>query len=291
MIVIDLDLGDAIAARQLIEGQVLRRRLFVAGIRDVTPPARCVVVLSLLGRRVELAGEVVFAQAQEPGVGIGVELAPISAAARAVIDVFLLSGDLPLPDPAPPAPAADPSPAPEPELAADLAPDLTADVPNEESPAPLAVDEARDAERRGAETLALRDAMHVRMRALTGLEQRRYAMTGNLSERVMLERLYGPNVWEPLLASGRLSLPEVATIARKGTIPRPLVELIASNAGWIASGEVQRALLSNPRSSPAVISKILRMMPKHELAKVPTQTAYPISVRSAAKEMVKANRG
>jgi hypothetical protein len=134
------------------------------------------------------------------------------------------------------------------------------------------------------------NAMHVRMRALTGVEQRRIAATGNLAERVMLERLYGPNVWEPLLSSGRLSPPEVATIARKGTIPRPLLETIAANAGWLSSPEVQRALLANPRSSPAVWMKVLRMLPKHDLARVPMQTAYPAAVRQAAKELTKGGR-
>ncbi|MBL8680036.1 MAG: hypothetical protein JNK05_12755 [Myxococcales bacterium] len=263
MIVLELELTDDGSARALIEGQLLQRRVFVAGARDVLPPVPCSVVFTLLGQRVTLAGEIVYAQATEPGAGVGVQLAPLPADAKALIDVYLASGDLPMPEP--PGPDADASELPD------------------ETPSGVALTEADGG--------APPDALHVRMRALTSVEQRRYATTGSLAERVMLERLYGPNVWEALLGSGRLSMPEVATIARKGTIPRPLVELIASNAGWLASGEVQRALLSNPRSSPAVISKILRMMPKHELARVPNQTAYPISVRSAAKEMIKGAKG
>lgn len=268
MIVIELELGDDASARALIERQLMQRRVFVAGKREVTPPARCLVVFSLLGRRVELAGDVVYAQANEPGCGVGVELAPLTAEVKALFDVYLLSGDLPMPEPPS---SSEPS---EPEVG-------ERDEVDSAVAAPLEIEDAAGAPP---------DAMHVRMRALSSVEQRRYATTGNLAERVMLERLYGPNVWEPLLASGRLSMPEVATIARKGTIPRPLVELIAANAGWVSSAEVQRALLSNPRSSPAVISKILRMMPKHELARVPNQTAYPVSVRSAAKEMIKGGK-
>jgi hypothetical protein len=78
-------------------------------------------------------------------------------------------------------------------------------------------------------------------------------------------------------------VPEVSRIAKKGTLPRPLVDLIAGNASWLSAGEVQRALLSNPRSSPAVITKVLHAMPRSELAMVPQQTAYPAAVRNAAK--------
>jgi hypothetical protein len=101
-----------------------------------------------------------------------------------------------------------------------------------------------------------------------------------------LERMYGPTVWETLLRNSRLTIPEVARIGRKGTLPRPLVDVIAANPSWIAAGEVQRALLSNPRSSPAVIEKVLRGMSRSDLQLVPQQTAYPGPVREAAKRML-----
>jgi hypothetical protein len=128
--------------------------------------------------------------------------------------------------------------------------------------------------------------LHERMRHLTSTDQQRIAASGTLPERIMLERLYGPNVWETLLHNSRLTIPEVARIAKKGTVPRPLVDLIVANGAWVAAGEVQRALLSNPRSSAAVISKVLHALPKLELARVPQQTAYPLAVRQAAKRLI-----
>jgi hypothetical protein len=228
---------------------------------------------------VKIQGEIVFVRDADPGAGVGVQLAPLPVATIAVIESFLLSAapepematrellalNLPLP------------PMPEPEMASR----------EEREREPLAPSESEPEPEPPMPSEPEAQALHVRMRSLTSVEQRRVAQSGNLAERVMLERMYGPNVWEPLLSSGRLSPPEVATIARKGTLPRPLLEAIASNAGWLASGEVQRALLSNPRSSPMVIAKVLRMLPKHELARVPMQTAYPASVRQAAKEMIK----
>ena len=127
-------------------------------------------------------------------------------------------------------------------------------------------------------------SLHDKIRSLSGAEQQRLAASGTIAERTALERMYGPTVWETLLRNARLTVPEVARIARKGSLPRPLVDLVASNAPWLASGEVQRALLSNPRSSPAVISKVLSAMSRHDLLLVPQQTAYPEPVRAAAKK-------
>jgi hypothetical protein len=282
--VIELDLSfmDEQALRGLLRDQVLRRRAFVEGVRGVEPPTPCVLRCVLAGSTVKIQGEIVFVRDANPGAGVGVQLAPLPVATIAVIESFLLSV------------------APEPEMATREL--LALNLPLPLMPEPPARPERERAPLRPAEVQASEDAeqpeppmpsepeaqaLHVRMRSLTSVEQRRVAQSGNLAERVMLERMYGPNVWEPLLASGRLSPPEVATIARKGTLPRPLLDAIASNAGWLASGEVQRALLANPRSSPMVIAKVLRMLPKHELARVPMQTAYPASVRQAAKEMIK----
>jgi hypothetical protein len=274
---VEITLGEMAHAElsALLREHVLKRRAFVSGALGIPTLTACVLVIPMPGgAALRLRAEVVFARDEEPGAGVGLQLAPLSAESLAAIDAFLLDpglrsapapvaiDDLPLPPP----------PEPEPEPVSESEPEPAHELDDERHATPE------------------HQAMHVRMRSLTGPEQRRYALTGNLAERIMLERLYGPNVWEPLLASGRLSPPEVATIARKGTVPRPLLETIASNAAWLATGEVQRALLSNPRSSPLVVSKVLRFLPKHELARVPTQTAYPMTVRQAAKEILKGQK-
>lgn len=296
MIEIDLGFMDEPSLRVFLREQVLRRRAFVQGKLAVEPPQPCTLVAVLHRTALRLRGEIVFVRAEDPGAGVGVQLEPLSVEAVAAIESFVLAA--PLPEPELPTmqvkalrlPLPD-LPEPPPAVAAivherapsDAAEDITAPDATEATEAPEAIE--RDAPEANESPEA--QALHVRMRSLSAVEQRRIALTGNLNERVMLERMYGPNVWDALLSSGRLSPPEVATIARKGTLPRPLVELIASNAGWLASGEVQRALLSNPRSSSVVIGKVLRIMPKHDLQRVPMQTAYPATVRQQAKELLK----
>ena len=125
-----------------------------------------------------------------------------------------------------------------------------------------------------------------RIRGFTLIEQQRMAAGGTLTERIALERAFGANVWESLLSNPRLTAPEVASIARKGMLPRPLVETIAGHPTWIAVPEVQRAVLSNPHASPAVVTKVLQAMKRVDLLLVPQQTAYPQAVRTAAKKML-----
>jgi hypothetical protein len=137
-----------------------------------------------------------------------------------------------------------------------------------------------------ADEAKLAQTLQERIRALSPADQQRMAAGGTLSERTALERMYGPTVWETLLRNVRLTVPEVARIGRKGTLPRPLVEVIAANPSWLSAPEVQRALLSNPRSSPVVVEKVLRAMSRSDLQLVPQQTAYPGMVREAAKRML-----
>jgi hypothetical protein len=162
----------------------------------------------------------------------------------------------------------------------------TEESPEEAEPPEPPADEMPPEEEEVEGSDARQRNMFERIQALTVPEQLKLAGAGTLQERVVLERMYGPMVWESLLRNSRLTAPEAARIAKKGTLPRPLVDLIASKAGWLATVEVQRALLSNPRSSPMVVRKVLRVMPKTDLLLVPHQTAYPLSVRQAAKGML-----
>jgi hypothetical protein len=228
---------DADALRALFDEQLVLGRAFVPGAGGTEALTKCELVLEQGGRTHRLAAEVVFVKEQDPGRGVGLQLAPLDEDGKDALRGFV-----------------------------ELAPDTT----EETEPEPDGV--ARN--------------LQERLRAMSTVEQQKIAAGGSLGERVALERMYGPNVWETLLRNARLTIPEVARIGRKGTLPRPLVELIAANATWLATGDVQRALLSNPRSSPAVVTKVLQVMSRSDLALVPQQTGYPAVVRQAAKRML-----
>jgi hypothetical protein len=126
-----------------------------------------------------------------------------------------------------------------------------------------------------------------KLRNLPAHLQTKLAREGLQRERVMLERMYGKNVWEALLRNPRITFPEIARIARMGTLPVPLMELIVNNAAWLRSPEIRRALLANTRLGSEMIPRVLRMLPKHELKLVPTQTAYPLAVRDLARRILR----
>jgi hypothetical protein len=239
-----LSVADAAALRLLFEKELAHGRAFVPGAEGVTALTPCELVIEHAGRSHRLSAEVVFVKEEDPGHGVGLQLASLDPAAREALRSFV-----------------------------DSAVDGTEPAAADDEPA-----KADD------EKLAL--SLQERIRSLTPVEQQRLAAAGTLSERTALERMFGPSVWETLLRNARLTVPEVARIGRKGTLPRPLVDVIAANPSWLAAPEVQRALLSNPRSSPVVVEKVLRGMARSDLQLVPQQTAYPGTVREAAKRML-----
>jgi hypothetical protein len=126
-----------------------------------------------------------------------------------------------------------------------------------------------------------------RLRGLTLVQQIKVAQHGEAHERIVLERIYGKTVWEALLRNPRVTGPEVARIARMGSLPRTMIELIVANGAWLQIPEIRRALLSNPRLGVDQILRILRLLPKHELKLAAIQTAYPHAVRDAARRMLR----
>ncbi len=128
--------------------------------------------------------------------------------------------------------------------------------------------------------------LYDRIRRLPGREREALARQGQLAERVALERCYGSAVWESLLQNSLLTTAEVARIARNGALPKPLVGVIVANAGWIARGEVQRALLSNPRVTGAHLDRVLRALSRPELQRIAQQSNYPMAVRLSAKRLL-----
>ena len=293
---LEVSFSDPGALAAFVDQQLVKGMVFLPDAGGVEPLTSCALVVSMHGRSVTLRAEIVYVREDGAGKGVGLQLEPPDAASlhalRALADPSAPSPlEPPLPSlamPAVPMPAAVPMPElpmpelPMPELSmpdTDAATASTASASVSDTGDEADLDDDDDHEARAPQ-------LHERMRSLTSAEQQRLAATGSLQERTMLERLYGPNVWEALLTSGRLSPPEVARIAKKGTVPRTLLELIGTNGSWLSSTLVQRALLTNPRCPSNVVTRVLQAMPRRDLQLVPQQTAYPPQVRQAAKTML-----
>jgi Tfp pilus assembly protein PilZ len=135
------------------------------------------------------------------------------------------------------------------------------------------------------------ESLQQRLRGISMAKQMKIARDGELTERVALERIYGKNVWEALLRNPRVTQPEVARIARMGALPKPLIEIIVANTGWVRGGQIRRALLSNPRLSRDQARKVIAAAPKNELRLMTKQTSYPHVVREIARKLIKDRGG
>jgi hypothetical protein len=125
-----------------------------------------------------------------------------------------------------------------------------------------------------------------RVRQLSLRERDQVARRGPLSERVALERVFGSLVWEALLENPQLTVPEVARIAKNGTLSLPLLTIIVEHGGWLKSGEIRRALLGNPRVKSLHLERILRAAPHSELRQIASVSPYRPLVRSIAKRLL-----
>lgn len=289
--------GDRAALERELQSNLSHGRAFVSASCELAVLDDCTLVLVHPedGRALALPAQAVMVSA----AGIGIQLRPFGAATIATLHDFVAS-----PPPAPSAielGAADLSlvceageegaptqqdGAASPELdAADLCDQGEGAGADEDD------DEAAEGEPDGDADAGTGDVQrqvrrHERLRNLNATDQVKLARRGEFSDRIMLERLYGRGVWEALLQNPKLTLPEVATMARKGSMPRPLLELITDNNAWVQSALVRRALLTNPRVSSEAILKLLRMTPKHEVRSIWKTTTYSQLVRETAKKVL-----
>jgi hypothetical protein len=258
---------------ELAEGTKMATDLQVGGLfvidKLLTLQEHCEIVVFNDGGQLELPAKAVYLDGNG---GVGLELIGFDDELRAKITTLLEAGA-----------AAQATPPPE-EPIAELEPSGTAEPAEplgEAAPeAALAADDSEE-----------HKTLHERLRGLPLVEQIKRAKGGTVTERTLLERLYGKNVWEALLRNPALTAPEIARIARMGALPRPMLEIIFGNGGWLQIPEVRRALLSNPRLGTDQIIKLLRMMNKQELKLATMQTAYSMAVRSQAKTLLKAETG
>jgi hypothetical protein len=284
--------ADDAALEREYTSNLVHGRAFVADATGWALFSVCVLVLRAhTGNELKIPCDVVMVRDEDPMRGVALQFRDRSAAALEALRAFVFGS----------------SATPRVELNAraefEVASLEDTDAATDQESSDPAFDEAETGELSGPPTrssadggspaqrepsvLRLSEERRNRLRNLPLGERIKVAHGPVLEDRVLLERLYGSSVWEHLLRNPRVTVPEVARMARKGTMPRPLLELIVDNEQWIRQGVIRRALLSNPRLSPEAATKILRSMSARELRLVPQQTAYPDLVRRAALRLMR----
>lgn len=300
---------DEAALRREYDANLRHGRAFIAGASGVERLAPCTLKLmrSDTFDMLELDAQVVLVSDAEPMRGVAVQLtsADWRQQLATFVGVDLIAKEKPTTPQVEPAlqspPGIQPTPATQPEYEEE-SPAITPRV--SVSPALLAgaagataaagnaapaVDSVHAAESEGDKEAAGNNEhteRRQRIRNMSAADRGRVAHGSNLEDRVILERIFGSAVWEMLLRSTTLTPPEVANIARKGSLSVPLIELIADNPNWIRQDVVRRALLSNPRIPPHTIMKVLHAVPRNEL-KIMAEgaTTYPAKVRAVLQTL------
>lgn len=257
------------ALRREYESNLRHGRAFIAGAGGVERLASCTLTLqrSDTGGVVKLPALVVLVSEAEPMVGVAVQMT--DGPWREQLEQFVEWGGT-IDSGAAQSEIVEPGP---------VDTDEVHGAASDESEA--AVDD-EDPEDRRSGGFTAPSHRHLQIRGMSLAERSRIAHGSSLEDRIVLERVFGSSVWEMLLRSGTVTPPEVATIARKGSLPIPLLELIADNANWVRQDVVRRALLTNARLPQTCITKILNSCSKNELKLMAaTQGAYSAKVRSA----------
>lgn len=250
--------------RRCFERELRHKRAFIPGCFTAEEQQLCLFVLVRpAGLRFEIEAKVVYAKRDEPFAGVGLELVGLSGAKNTELLAFLNAPEPmnALPSSVESRPGSEPLESTEPSSSAETTPI-------------------------GASNARRPKNLYERIRELSLRERDQVARDGALSERVALERTFGSSIWEALLQNPQLTHPEVAHIAKNGTLSVPLIANIVANSSWLQSGEVRRALLSNPRLNGAHLERVLRAMPRWDLKQLAQLSSARQQVRLAAKKLL-----
>lgn len=104
-----------------------------------------------------------------------------------------------------------------------------------------------------------------RVRGLSQTEKILLAVKADRTERAMLLQDNDPRVLLSLLRNPRLTIDEVARVAKSSFLTYQLADVILQAAAWMASLDVRLALIRNPKTPQAFALRILPTLPDVEV--------------------------
>lgn len=107
-----------------------------------------------------------------------------------------------------------------------------------------------------------------RMRALSQMEKILLAVKADRAERALLLQDNDPRVLLSLLRNPRLTVDEVARLAKSSFLNFQIAEVIMKATQWMASLDVRTGLVHNPKTPPAFALRILPTLPDSEVRAV-----------------------
>jgi hypothetical protein len=104
-----------------------------------------------------------------------------------------------------------------------------------------------------------------RIRALSQMEKILLAVKAERSERALLLQDNDPRVLLSLLRNPRMTVEEVARLARSSFLTYQIADVIVKAAQWMSSLDVRLGLVHNPKTPPAFALRILPTLPDSDV--------------------------
>lgn len=104
-----------------------------------------------------------------------------------------------------------------------------------------------------------------RVRALSQMEKLLLAVKADRSERALLLQENDPRVLLSLLRNPRLTVDEVARLAKSSFLTYQIADVIMKATQWMSSLDVRLGLIHNPKTPPAFALRILPTLPETDV--------------------------
>ena len=107
-----------------------------------------------------------------------------------------------------------------------------------------------------------------RIRGLSQMEKLLLAIKAERSERALLLQDNDPRVLLSLLRNPRLTVDEVARLAKSSFLNFQIADVIVKTTQWMSSIDVRLGLIRNPKTPPAMALQILPTLPESEVRSI-----------------------
>jgi hypothetical protein len=107
-----------------------------------------------------------------------------------------------------------------------------------------------------------------RVRALSQMEKLLLAVKADRTERALLLQDNDPRVLLSLLRNPRLTVDEVARLAKSPFLTYQIADVIIKTGQWMANLDVRLGLIHNPKTPPAFALRILPTLPESEVRSI-----------------------
>lgn len=107
-----------------------------------------------------------------------------------------------------------------------------------------------------------------RIRGLSQMEKLLLAVKADRSERALLLQDNDPRVLLSILRNPRITVEEVARLAKSSFLNYQIADVIVKTGQWMASQDVRVGLVNNAKTPPAFALKILPSLPVPELRNI-----------------------